>query len=340
MRKFKLFSGIVIGMLGLLLIAGNPGIAGAANYPNKPVTFICFSSPGGATDQTARSLAPIFQEILKAPFVVNNMPPLTVGTEYVYKAKKDGYTLLFSSEAVGTFRCLGLSQLSYHDFDPIMAFSEGIMTVTVGAKTPYKTVKEFFDFARKNPEKITVSHPGPSTSNYIAGKIIEKALNVKLRYLPYKGAGPAAIATIGGEVDSNFNNVSDVIEYHKSGNLRVLTTLTTNRAKYLPDVPALAEVYPELKNKLSIIPAPFYILSAPKGIDAEAKQALVEASKKAVQDPRWLKQVDVMASQALHYTGKELETYLNNWESEANWTLKDEGIAVRSPEEFGIPRIK
>jgi tripartite-type tricarboxylate transporter receptor subunit TctC len=311
-----------------------------AAYPEKPITFVCFSSPGGATDQTARSLQPIFQDILKNPVVVNNMPPLEVGVNHVYRSKKDGYTLLFSSEAVATWRTLGLSKLSYHDFDPIMAFSTANMTITVNAKTPYKTVQEFIDAATTNPGKITFATPGTSTSNYIAAKMLEGAKNFKLRHLPFKGAGPSAIATISGEVDANFNNISDVIEYHRSGDLRILAVLANERSKYLPDIQALGEIYPELAEKMKIIPAPFYILSAPKGIDPQVKKVLVDAAKEAVKDPRWLKQIEVMTSAPLHHTGEELDSYLNNWEAAAGWTLYDEGIAKNSPEKFGIPKIK
>jgi len=318
------------------------GAAWAAEeaYPSKPITFVCFSSPGGATDRTARALQPIFQEILKSPVVVNNMPPLEVGVTHVYRSKKDGYTLLFSSEAVGTWRTLGLSELSYHDFEPIMAFATAHMTLTVNAKTPYKTAQDFFNEAKKSPEKITFATPGTSTSNYIAEKMLEGAMKFKLRHLPFKGAGPSAIATISGEVDANFNNISDVVEYHRAGSLRILAVLANQRSKFIPDVPALGEIYPELKGKMDVVPAPFYILSAPKGIDPKVKKVLVDAAEKAVKDPRWLQQVDVMTSAPLHHTGKALDDYLNNWESAANWTLFDEGITTKSPAQFGIQKLK
>lgn len=308
-----------------------------AKYPEKPITLIVPWSVGGMTDISARTMQPILQEILGVPVVVNNMPGGSgaIGTEFVAKAKADGYTILFSAETPATFDVLELSSYTFDDFNPLIVLTMGIPSFCVHADSKWQTIEELLEDARQRPGEIILAHSGLGASSHINAMMLEAA-GIKLKIVGYEGGGPTVTALLQKEVDLNFQLLPSVTEYITSGDFRILATFTNERTEFYPDVPALGEVLPEIRRFLPW--GTFYVPCTLKGTPDEVNEVLLNAFTKAVQDLRWIEQTKNMCALTPNYTGEEAIKFIQNWRSVTSWLLYEGGIAKKSPADLGIPK--
>lgn len=315
------------------------GISAAPGYPNRTINIVVGFPAGGGTDLNARALQPILQDILGVPVIVTNMPGASgaIAADYVYKSKPDGYTLLFASEIpAGIFQVMGISKLSFADFTPIMSTAMFIPTISVHPDAPWKTLEELLADARKRPKEITVATAGVATSPHVVALMLEKYAGVKFTLASFAGGGPAITATLGKHVDVTFQSVPEVIEYVRSGKLRALGVLSNQRVDALPDVPAVAEVIPELRPYLPW--GWFVTLVAPKDTPEDVVGKLRDAMKAAVEDKRWLDFSNNQCAVRLHLVGDDSMNFIKKWSSFTTWLLYEGGAAKHSPAEFGIPK--
>ena len=153
----------------------------AASYPAKNVNLVLGWGAGGVTDVAARVFAPLLSKHLGAPVVVQNKPGASgaIGTDFVNSQPADGYTLLFSAETPATFKVMGTSNLSFHDFTPISMVSNSEKVIVVAANSPYKTMKDLVTAIKANPGKIRFSYTGPGASGHIQGLLMQQKGGLK-----------------------------------------------------------------------------------------------------------------------------------------------------------------
>ncbi|RYE51228.1 MAG: tripartite tricarboxylate transporter substrate binding protein [Hyphomicrobiales bacterium] len=241
------FSTVLSG--ALIAVAVSTG-AMAQEFPNRPVTWVVPFTPGGVTDTGARVVAKAFSETLGVSVVIDNRAGAAgiVGTEFVAQSKPDGYTILYgSSGPMATYSSL-YKKLSY---DPLKSFSfihtmsESPLIMVVNADRPYKTVKEFVEYGKKNPGKINLGSSGSGTAPHLSGELFQKEAGIKLTHIPYKGSAPEIVDLLAGTLDVSFDYAVVVKPHIDSGKLRALAVTSTQRMKNLPDVPTLTELgYP------------------------------------------------------------------------------------------------
>ncbi|PLC53976.1 ABC transporter substrate-binding protein [Pollutimonas nitritireducens] len=225
--------------------------AQAETYPTREITMVVIGPPGGATDQAARLVANRMSERLGKPVVVNNKPGAggNIASEYVARSNPDGYTIMLGTQGTHAF-----NQYLYKDlrFDPAKDFVpvRGVLSLpsvlVANPSTPYTSVKELVDYAKKNPNKIASASAGMGTGTHLALALFNKVAGTETMHVPYKGSSFVITDLVGGRVDFAFDYPVGALQLIHSGKLRALAVAGANRFPLLPDVPTLAESgYPE-----------------------------------------------------------------------------------------------
>ena len=235
-----------IATLALLTALAAPALA--TDYPNKPVKWIVPYPPAGTTDVLARIVAQWLTEKLGQPFVVENKPGAgnNIGVEFVVNAPPDGYTMLLVNPANGINATL-YKNLNYNfirDITPVAGLIRTPNVMEVTPSFPAKTVAEFIAYCKANPGKINMASSGSGTSVHLSGELFKSMTGCNMLHVPYKGAGPALIDLIGGQVDVLFDNLPSSINHIKGGKLRALAVTSEGREPALPNLPSVGETVP------------------------------------------------------------------------------------------------
>ena len=229
-------------------LAGSVTQALAQQWPTRPVKVVVPYGAGGVTDTMARLTADRLTKALGQSFVIENKVGAggAIGVDYALSLPRDGYTILFVGSTL--FTVLPLAQkVNYEplkDLVPVSITGTNGMVMVVPKDLPFKTLKEFVDYARANPGKITYATGGPATNNHLATAYFAGKEKLDMVHVPFKGGQPALTAVMSKSVDMLFSNSSDLIEPAKAGTVRALAVSTPKRMPQLPDVPAVAEIYP------------------------------------------------------------------------------------------------
>ena len=232
-----------LGAIGLL--ATNPGPAMAAGYPARPVHLVVPFVAGGASDTIARIVGARLSDRLGQPFVIDNKGGAggTIGADAVAKAAPDGYTLLLFHigmiYATALYKTLPFDVVN--DFAPISQVGTSPSLLAVTPSLPIRTLGEFIARAKAEPGRLNYGSAGVGSSGHLAVALFQRAAGIEVAHVPYKGAGAAIAATIGGEVQFMIETLGSLVPHVKSGQLRALAMTGTGRDAALPDVPTMAE---------------------------------------------------------------------------------------------------
>jgi tripartite-type tricarboxylate transporter receptor subunit TctC len=257
--------------------------AAAESYPARPVRVIVPVAAGGATDILGRLLAQWLSERMGQPYVVENRPGAggNVGTEAVVRAAPDGYTLLLiqAGNLINTSLYQKLSFNFPRDITMVIVTSRPSFLMSVHPSVPAQTVPEFIAYAKANPGKINMASAGVGTGNHVAGELFKMLTGVQMVHVPYRGAGPALIDLVSGQMQMMFGSMPSMIQYVRQGTLRPLAVTTRVRSDVLPDVPTIGETVPGYEA------SDFYGLGAPAGTPPEIIARLNEETNKWLNDP-------------------------------------------------------
>ena len=218
----------------------------AQTYPLKPVRLISPYASGGGSDTLARILGQKLYEAWGQPVVVENRPGAagTLGAETVARATADGYTLLVTPSAVLTINPHLYAKLRYDtfkDFVPVTMASNSPYLLVVHPKIPASSVKELIAYAKMNPGKMNYSSSGNGSSTHLAGVLFNNMAGVEIVHIPYKGAAPAIVDLLAGNIQMRFSSVVPVLPHVRSGRLRGIAISSPKRYGPLPDMPTIAE---------------------------------------------------------------------------------------------------
>jgi putative tricarboxylic transport membrane protein len=223
--------------------------AAQSDYPNKPVRLIVPFPPGGATDVVARLLAVKLGEGLKQQVVIENRPGAgaTLATDQVAKMAPDGYNLLMTAFPSITTAPLVNPNVRY---DPVRDFTHIAMIGTfpngfvVRADSPIKSIAEFVAYAKANPGKVSYGSAGPASAGHLTGELLKQLAGIDIVHIPYKGAAPAFVDLLGGQLVAVFDGMINASNQARAGRIRLLAVSSEGRLATHPDLPTLHETVP------------------------------------------------------------------------------------------------
>ena len=280
-------------------------------YPTRPVTLIAPFPPGGVADLTARPVAAAMEKLLKNPVGVVNKTGAAgaVGMSFVATSKPDGYTLLLALSSISIIPEADKlfdrpPTFTVDQFAPIALISADPTILVVPADKPWKTAAEFIADAKKRPAQISYSSSGVYGTLHMAMELLSHAAGIKLRHVPYAGAGPAMTAILGGHVDALASGPAVVLPQIKAGKLRALAGWGDRRVAALPDVPTFKELgYPD---------AEFYIWAgvfAPRGTPEPVLAKLRDTLRAAVNDGDFKAAMDKLETPIVFKQGAEFAAF-------------------------------
>lgn len=278
MKRYILAVGLFLSVFGLGI---GVQVLHAQSYPQHPINLVIPGAPGDAMDIAARTFAEELAKILKTPIVPINKPggASTVGTDFVAKGKKDGYTILYSNTSGLVYKpAFSPGETPYNplrDLEPLGLHVFFPDSISVQAESPWKSFPEVIDYAKKNPGKFRIGTLGVGSINHFRLEIIKSVTGADITMIPFKGASPAVTALLGGHIEAAFVAYAISRAHYESGKLRGILA-----DQKVSDIPTLSQLG---YNK--DLPPTYFALLAPAGIPEEAKKVLIPAIEKAAKNP-------------------------------------------------------
>ena len=219
--------------------------ATAQGYPQKPVKMLVGWAPGGTVDLIGRVVAQILTEKLRQQVIVDNRPGASgmIVDQMVAAAAPDGYVLQTAGSTHATNPSL-YAEAKYDpvkDFTPITLVASTPYVLVVGPKLPIKSVAEFKDWAKKQPDAIAFGSAGNGSRQHLAAVLLMNSIGAKMVHVPYKGSAPVVTDLLGGHIPIIFENVTVVLPHIQTDKMRPLAVTTETRSSLLPDVPTMIE---------------------------------------------------------------------------------------------------
>jgi len=270
--------------LGLAGLAALPAMA-QDKFPSRPITLVVPFPPGGSVDIMARQYSEPLSRVLGVPIVVENRAGAggSVGAQYVARSKADGYTLVVSSQSSHLANPLTQPKIGYDpvkDFENIAILGRQPNALVVHSSLPFKTFKEFIDYAKKNPGKLNYGSGGVGSMGQLNVEMLKVSTGVFTTHIPYRGGTPLITGVLGNEVQFILDNLVIMLPHIQAGKVRALAVAADQRLPQLPDVPTMAEVgHPEL-NLTS-----WTGLAAPAGTPDAVVQTLHKAVRQVATSP-------------------------------------------------------
>ena len=292
----------------------------SADYPVRPVKFVVPYPPAGTTDVLARIVAQWLTEKMGQPFVVENKAGAgnNMGTESVVNAPPDGYTMLLVNPANGINATLykGLNFNFIRDIAPVAGLVRTPNVMEVTSSLPVKTVAEFIAYCKANPGKLNMASSGSGTSVHLSGELFKSMTGCDMVHVPYKGAGPALIALIGGQVQVIFDNLPSSAGHIKSGRLRALAVTSEAREPSLPQVPTVGETVAGYEATA------WFGVGMPKGTPRDIIDKVNAEINRALADPKMRERLAELGGKPIAGTpddfGKTITAETAKWEKVVN----------------------
>lgn len=323
-RRFCLaLLGCAAGVAGLAPM----GFAQAQTYPAKPITLVVPFPPGGPTDQVARVLAQKLTEQMGQSVIVDNKPGANgnIGGGQVSKAAADGYTLLYNTSSITLSPSL-YKNLSYDvqkDLAPVALTAVVPLALVVHPSIPANTVREFVEYAKANPDKLSYGSAGNGNVTHLAAFQFTQNLGIEATHVSYRGSAPADVDLVAGQIQFMTDTINSVMPFVKDKRLKLLAVTTAKRMALYPDVPTLAETV-----------MPGFEAGAWQGVMAPAKtppalvQRLNAEINKALQSDDVRAKLAVQGAEPLGSTPEEYQTYISKELQRWAGVVKSTGITL------------
>jgi len=315
------------GALGLIssFIFLIPAESQAQKFLNKPVEFVCHAAPGGGSDIMARMMQTVIEKekLCPQPVTVVNRPGGGGAIAFAYVAGKKGdpHFWLTATTSFLTTPLLGKSKYTYKDFTGLVNLAYDDFLVTVKADSPYKTMKDLIDDAKKRPGQIKTGGTYAPGTDALISHMIEKAAGVKFNYIPFKSGGEAMVALLGGNLDMFYPNPGEALAQMEAKKVRILGVASEKRLAGAPDIPTLRElgINASFQQVRSI--------AAPKDLPAEAVRFYEDLFRKLAESTWWKEK----------YIKENMLTwdYKNSAETMKLWDANNE-FCARTMKEMGV----
>ena len=315
---------IAAALVPALLMTAECVLAQTASYPSKPIRIIAPFPPGGSVDAVARLLGAELAKPLGQQIVIDNRSGASgnIGMELAKNAPPDGYTLVLNTMPLVTNQFL-YTKVPYDpiaDFAPISLLSSSPNVMTVHPSLPVKSVRELLALAKARPGALNYASAGPATNPHIAGELFNYLGKVNLVVIHFKGGGPGLTATISGETQVTFSNISETTGLVKAKRLRPLGVTSLTRAAVMPDVPTIAETLPGYEF------VTWHALLAPRGTPPAIVATLSERVRATVRAPAMAQKLADRGLDVIGSTSDELAAHLKSEVAKWGRVIKERGM--------------
>lgn len=314
---FKMF------VAGLVLFG--PAAATAQNYPAKPVRIVVPFPAAGGTDLMARTIADKIGTALGQQFIVDNRTGAggALGSDLVAKSAPDGYTLLVSSSSP---MVIGPNLMQKPPYDPLRSFSPIIIissapnVLVIHPSVPVRNVKELITLAQQRPGQLNYASNGAGTLSHLTGELFSQRTGIKMVHVPYRGAPPAVIDTVAGNVSLLFSAYPTVSVQVQSKRLRALAVTGGKRASVAPDLPSIAETLPEFES------SQWWGMFGPAGMPPDMVNRLNASAQQALTLPDVRKRLAADAAEPVGGSAAESVKFLEQDYQKWRKVIRDAGI--------------
>lgn len=321
MHNVKLGIGSVAASLIVASVAqwGASTALAEEKYPDRPIRLIVPFSPGGQTDNVSRRIADAVSPVLGQQIIIDNRTGAagTIGSTEAARAKPDGYTILMATTSTHAINPTMMSRIQYdavNDFAPVIVIATGPMTISVHPSVPVRTLLQLVADIKSRPDQYFYGGAGVGSVNHLAGELFKaKAGNLKILYVPYKGAGPAVVDLMGGQIPMASTSLSSVLPHHRSGRLRTLAVMKEGRSVGAPEIPTAIEA-----GVPGAVAYTFNIIFAPAGTPRVVIDTLASALQKVMAKQSFLDTlvkigVDPVTDSSPEKAGAMLRAELAKW---------------------------
>lgn len=286
--------------------------ANADGYPAKAITFVVPYAAGGSSDTRSRQIGNKLAAVFKQPVIIENRPGAggNIGTDYIAKAKPDGYVI-----GLGNFAPLAVNKalfpkLSFDpatDLIPVVMIEKGPLVMSVGKTSPYKSVQAVIAAAKAKPDTLSFASGGLGGSHHLAGERFQQSAGIEMTHVAYKGGAPASTDLIAGTVDLMFEWIFAVMPYVSGPDpkLRPLAITSSHRSPLLKDVPTFDELGVkdmEISNWFGVV--------APKGTPAPIVAKLNAAINEILKDPEMIKAITAVGDEVAGGTPQQFGDFI------------------------------
>ncbi len=297
---------------------------GAPNYPLRPVRTLVPLSAGGSMDTITRNLSLKLGEAFGQSFIVDNRPGAgsLVALDILASSAPDAHTLMMIGATTIVYPLLYKSRYDVaRDFAPVaQATAQGYVLV-VHPSLPVKSVMDFAQYLKTNPDKVNYGSSGIGSPIHMAGELFKLATGTRMTHVPYKGMGAAYGDLIGGQVQSSFPTIVSSIAHINSGRLRPLAVTTAKRVPAVPNLPTFAEA-----GVKGVVVVNWYAMIAPLKTPQAIIARLSAETNKAMRSPDMTKTLLADGSEAVSGTPTELAAHLNAETEQWSRVVKATGI--------------
>jgi len=316
----------VLALLGTALFGLATAPVEAETYPSRVVTVVVPYPAGGSVDGVARLLAQKLTESYGQSFIVENRAGGAggiVGANYVAKAAPDGYTLMLTASihVVTPFLHKAVPYDVVTDFTPISLVASGPLIVSTTAQTPAKTLKEFFDLVRKDPNKYTFATSSFGSAGHMAIELLKRDAGVDTLVVPYKGASPALTDLMSGQVQLIADPILSSLPLAKAGSIKALAITSTKRIDIAPEIPTVAE-----SGMKGFDFGSWYGLWGPKGLPADLVTTIQAEVARIVQRPEVRERFALLGFEPLGSTPDYFAGYIKDEMAKYQQIIKDANI--------------
>lgn len=309
---------MVRALTATALLAAASGIASAQEFPTRPIQLMVAFPPGGSTDVGARVVASIAEKILGKPMVVLNKGGAggQVGWTEMSRQKPDGYYIGYINLPATNTVVLDPERKAIFNVDAFVPIINQVLDpgiVWVRADSPFKTMKDLLDAAKKAPNTIRAATTGILSDDHLAILMTEEAApGAIFRIVHLAGGADQLKEILGGNVDVAFDNVGSIAPRVRSGELRGLAVMDHQRSKFVPDVPTTKEV-----GIPTVISSSTRGIAAPKGLPPAVHKKLEEVLKKAMEDPEHVQKLEAAGLAIKIMVGEEYAKYYRETHEQA-----------------------
>lgn len=321
-RLARRFRGIAV--VALALVAS---VAGAQDFPNRPIHIVVPFAPGGGTDVLTRILAQQVSDELKQQVVVDNKPGAggALGAGIVAKAPADGYTLYVASSATAMmpslYKNLGFDPIA--DFVPVSLIGTSPFILIASKNLPAKTLPEMIALAKAKPGTLSYGSAGTGSVNHVTMELFKVMAGVDILHVPYKGSSAALADVIGGQVSMMMDTVISATQQIKSNTVQALASTSAERSPLSPDLPTISELGP--KGYEATV---WYGLVAPKGTPDAVVQKLNAQFNKALATAALRQRFATLGAEPVISSTADFGRLIVN--EEKKWTSVIRGANIRA----------